>query len=108
VSVTGDTRWSAGRPCPGRGHVRATNNRIAADNDGHQWGGIVPAGRPFRPALSDTEVAARAAAHQLPIATDRGGLLVHLPDRLGVAPRLRVEPELAHVMEVRGHLPPDR
>lgn len=37
-------------------------------------------------------------------AGDRGELLVRLPDRLGVAPRLQVQPEPAHVLKVRCHL----
>jgi len=33
-------------------------------------------------------------------AADLGELLVQLPDRLGVAPRLQVEPQPAHVLQV--------
>jgi hypothetical protein len=47
----------------------------------------------------------RAAYHQrLRTVADCGELLVQLPDRLGVAPRLQVQPEPAHVLEVRRDL----
>ena len=65
-----------------RGHIRATNDRIAADNTGqhrlticrgHRAHSPTPAGRRDPPEISDTEGAARAAAPLWRLANDAGG-----------------------------------
>jgi hypothetical protein len=87
---------------PHRGHIRATNDQIAVDNNGHSRPGIYPAHRSYSPtaaghrdrrAISDTEEVTGCRAARLGPA--RGRLWRPCSARPGGNPGLPADPNAA-------------